>query len=69
MSRVDHFIVPAVKLDETEFIGAAHNISNVKTFRFYDELDEGDQEIYYRIIMVSANYRRSRIFKSNKVEV
>lgn len=69
MSRIDHFIVQALKLDGTEFIGAAHNISDMKSFRFYDELDEGDQEIQYRVIMVSSDYRRSRIFKSNKVEV
>ena len=69
MSQIDHFIVQAVKLNETEFIGVAHNISNIKTFRFYDELEETNQEIYYRVIMVSTNYKRSRIFKSNKVEV
>jgi len=69
LSRIDHFIVQALKLDGIEFIGAAHNISNMKSFRFYDELDEGDQEIQYRVIMVSSDYRRSRIFKSNRIEV
>jgi len=69
LSRIDHFIVQAIKLDGIEFIGAAHNISDIKSFRFYDELDEGDQEIQYRVIMVSSDYRRSRIFKSNRVEV
>jgi len=68
-SRVDFFIVQAVKLDEIEFIGAAHNISNVSTFRFYDELEESDQEIRYRIIMVSNDFKRSKVFLSNKVEV
>ncbi len=69
VSQVDFFIVQAVKLDEIEFIGAAHNISNVSTFRFYDELEESDQEIQYRVIMVNNDFSRSKVFLSNKVEV
>ena len=66
---IDHFIVQAVKLDEIEFIGAAHNAGDVNSFKFYDELDECDQEIFYRIRMVYADYKRSSVSISNKVVV
>ena len=67
--RIDHFIVQAVKLDEIEFIGAAHNASDSNNFKFYDELDETDQEIFYRIRMVYSDYRRSEVIISNKVVI
>jgi len=66
---IDFFIVQAVKMDGVEFIGVAHNDPNINSFKFYDELDDHDQQIYYRVRMVYCNYSASRTFNSNRVVV
>ena len=69
-SKIDSFIIGVERLGVQTIAGVVHNVSETATFKFIDELDEGEiGTLVYTITPVYRDYSSGKSFRTNQVIV
>lgn len=70
IEKFDHFIVMKERLGQSSVIGKMHNVSQGKTFEFFDDTTLDDVgEISYRIVPVTNTFARSSDVTSSVLKI
>src|SRR3990167_7897929 len=69
-SKIDSFIIGVERLGVQTIAGVVHNVSETATFKFIDELDEGEiGTLVYTITPIYRDYSSGKSFRTNQVIV
>lgn len=70
LEKIDHYVIKLEMMDILTIVGTAHNLSNNNTFRFVDQLTDGESgSLTYSITPVYYDYTQGPPLKTNTIVI
>jgi hypothetical protein len=70
VKNIDHFVVVKERLGQSTIAGKMHNVSQGKTFEFFDRVTPDDiGDVSYRIVPVHSDYTRGQEAISDRITI